>query len=894
MFSKEFLKKKFADEYAKHYEVELFRKEGFKRYVCGGCGKGYWSLVERQNCGDSIHAPYTFIKEQPSRESYVGFWRKYEDFWKKRGHAIVPRYPVLSRWRDDLYFTIASIVDFQRLEHGRTVFEYPANPLVVPQMCLRFNDIANVGVTGRHLSCFMMAGQHSFDCARPEKGGYWKDLCIQHNFDFLTQVMAIPKEEITYGEDVWSIPDFSSFGPCIESFSRGSELVNSVFTEFRRGENDLIQPLDMQVIDVGWGFERLLWYYNGSPSAYDAVFPKEIDFMKKRASFEPPEELTRKYSRLASGLDVESTVNMRQEKEKIARTLEISLETLEKTIAPMQAIYAIADHSRALLFALTDGALPSNAAGGYNLRVLLRRSLGFIDEYSFDFELIDLMRLQAGELAGLFPELSENLEGIGDILKHEKRKFADSLVKGRRVASQTIASGKPVTTKEMQVLYESHGVTPELLEKAAKAEGKMVEIPNEFYRLLTDKHASRVKEAKPYAKAFEGVAATKRVYYEKPLATELQARVLAVRGNRIALESTLFYPEGGGQATDKGHIAGREVVFVDAVDDVIIHELSDAHGIEEGTIVKLVVDKDRRLALMRHHSATHLVIQSAQRVLGKHVWQFGSRKEADEAHVDITHYKKITREEREAIEALANQKVLEAVSINSKWMDRGEAERKYGFRLYQGGGAIGHTLRIIEVEGFDTQACGGLHVGNTSLIGAIKIIGVEGIQDGMVRLRYVAGGEAVKWMQKQHAILEEASAVFGVPPSELVSAEQKLLDDWKQRGKELEKEREELSRREGVTYAEEAKKKPEIVSGAKPFESFGLSYPSALLEKTALIAAKNNPSTSFVLSNTEGNLVVASGTMSPFDASTLIKDYGVGGGTSHFARGKRPITRMDV
>ena len=144
MASKDELRKEFSKDYKRHYEVPLFGKEGFSRFTCKKCGKGYWALEEGQDCGDSAHREYSFFREKPRVMGYADFWKKFADFWKKNGHSVIPRYPVLSRWRDDLYFTIASIVDFQRLEAGRIVFEYPENPLMVPQICLRFPDIANI------------------------------------------------------------------------------------------------------------------------------------------------------------------------------------------------------------------------------------------------------------------------------------------------------------------------------------------------------------------------------------------------------------------------------------------------------------------------------------------------------------------------------------------------------------------------------------------------------------------------------------------------------------------------------------------------------------------------------------------------------------------------------
>ncbi|MCJ7817052.1 MAG: alanine--tRNA ligase-related protein, partial [Candidatus Aenigmarchaeota archaeon] len=222
MFTKDILKRNFAKEWKKHYQLELFSEKGFIRKTCPKCGKNFWTLdPERILCGDPPCENYGFIGKPITKNKwdYVQTWKEFESFFKKNGHTSIPRYPVIDRWRPDLFFTIASIQDFQRIDQGNMVFENPADPLVVPQVCLRFPDIPNIGVTGRHHSSFIMSGQHSF-------GNYWKDRCIQLNFEFLTKNMGIPEKELVYTEDVWAMPDFSAFGPCMETFSKGLELVN--------------------------------------------------------------------------------------------------------------------------------------------------------------------------------------------------------------------------------------------------------------------------------------------------------------------------------------------------------------------------------------------------------------------------------------------------------------------------------------------------------------------------------------------------------------------------------------------------------------------------------------------------------------------------------------------
>src|SRR5271170_1946327 len=218
---KEILQERFSNEYEKYYLVDLFKRKGFVRKKCTNCGKHFWALrPERTVCDESTCSPYTFIGDPPTKKrlGYIQAWDVVEKFFVKNGHASVPRYPVVARWRPDLFFTVASIVDFQRIENGKVVFELPTNPLVVPQMCLRFNDIPSVGVSGKHGTSFCMIGQ----TAIANKQGYWKDRCIDLDFELLTKEFGIPEEEVTFEESVWV--GAGAFGYSLEYFVRGLEL----------------------------------------------------------------------------------------------------------------------------------------------------------------------------------------------------------------------------------------------------------------------------------------------------------------------------------------------------------------------------------------------------------------------------------------------------------------------------------------------------------------------------------------------------------------------------------------------------------------------------------------------------------------------------------------------
>ena len=192
MDKKEILKE-FSSDPDRYYNVKLFQDQGFIRKSCLECKRFFWTLDSgRELCPDDADDTYSFIGDPPTtkRFDYTQAWKEVESFFVKNGHTSISRYPVVCRWRDDLYFTIASIVDFQRIMGSIVVFEFPANPLVVPQTCLRFKDLENVGVTGRHFSSFCMIGQHSI----PNSQGYWKDKCIELDFRLLTKDLELRKK----------------------------------------------------------------------------------------------------------------------------------------------------------------------------------------------------------------------------------------------------------------------------------------------------------------------------------------------------------------------------------------------------------------------------------------------------------------------------------------------------------------------------------------------------------------------------------------------------------------------------------------------------------------------------------------------------------------------------
>lgn len=761
--SKEELGKEFGKDYKEYYWTRTFEEEGFERRKCKNCGRNFWSTEKRDLCDDSSHTPYTFFKSKPRPFGYVEFWKKFAKFFKENGHSVIDRYPVVSRWRQDLYFTIASIQDFQRIENGEMGFEYSANPLVVPQICLRFPDIANVGVTGRHFTSFMMAGQHAFDWPT---AGYWRDRTIELNYKFLTKELGMKKEDIIYNEDVWAMGDFSEFGPSLEFFSKGAEFGNAVFTQFE-SVNGKVKELQGKVVDVGWGFERLLWFHTGFDNAYDAVFHDVIEKSEGRLGFELESEHFKKFAMYSSELDVTEKGDYRRKVASILKKTGITESEYEKRIKPIQAYYAILDHARTLLFAVSDGALPSNIGGGYNIRVILRRALGFISEYNMDMKLIDIAELHARELKGLYPELGENLETLSKIIDIESDRYSKSVDNARRIVEGIVKRKEKLGKEQLRTLYESNGVTPELIEAVAMRQGVRLELPEGAYEDILKGDFTEKKKARKIDIP-EKLPKTEQLYYK--LDIESESKTLYADKNHVVLDATPFYPEGGGQEADHGKINGYEVVDVQKVGEVIVHimkeEIGKTGSLKVGKKAICEVDKERRARLMAHHTATHLMSAAARSVIGKHAWQEGTRKSFDKAHIDIAHYDKLTPKETGELEHFVNSRIFNGIKVSIQEMERGKAEGEFGFSIYQGHGMPTKKMRMVIIRDakgrlIDAEACGGLHLaGQEYAIGIVKILNTSRIHDGVDRIEFAAGRAAVDYFKKeQDELLKAAEAL---------------------------------------------------------------------------------------------------------------------------------------
>ncbi len=800
------------------YRLEYFEENGFHRKQCPECGDHFWTRdPDRDTCGEPPCGTYEFIDEPGFDESYtLGEMReRFLSFFEERGHERVAPYPVAAnRWRDDVLLTQASIYDFQPLvTSGKT--PPPANPLTISQPCIRMQDIDNVGKTGRHTMAFEMMAHHAFNAREDlEEPGryayegevYWKSRTVAYCDELLAELGA-DLDDVTYIEDPWV--GGGNAGPAIEVIYRGLELATLVFMSMERDpdgeyllkDGNRYSKMDTYVVDTGYGLERWTWMSQGTPTVYEAIYPETIEFLTDNAGLEYTEEeraIVHDAAALAGTLDIDDVDDVEAARGDIAAEVGVSVERLRELVEPLEEIYAIADHARTLAYMLGDEIVPSSAGTGYLARMVLRRTKRLADSVGVDAPLDELVDMEADRLG------YENRDHVRTVVRTELEKYHETLERGRRrvesLAEEYASRGEPIPTEELIELYDSHGIHPDTVAEIAADYDAAVRVPDEFYALVASRHegGDTENESTEDHEEVGGLPETDRLYYEDQTRTEFEAMVLEVfereQGYDVVLDQTMFYPEGGGQPADRGTLATDDatvaVTDVQRVDGVVLHRTDGDPG--TGEFVRGSVDGERRRAHMRHHTATHLVGRAAREVLGEHVRQAGAQKGTESARLDLTHYDSVSREQLEAIERRANEYVIEDAPVEQEWRHRNDAETEYGFDIYQGGIPEGEQIRLIHA-GEDTQACGGTHVSRTGEVGAIKLLGTERIQDGVVRVTYAAGDAAIAAVQATERRLRAAADALDVEPEAVPETATRFFQEWKARGKRIERLKEELA-----------------------------------------------------------------------------------------------------
>ncbi len=870
------------------YEVELFRTQGFARQVCTKCGTPFWSLGTHETCGEAPCQEYDFIGASPFKKKLTlrAMQEDFLSFLEQNGHARVRRYPIVARWRDDVFFTQASVYPFQPwVISGQA--SPPANPLAISQPCARFNDVDNVGKTGEHFTLFHMMAHHAFNF--PGKFIYFKDRTVEICHTFLTERLGLDPTIVRYKENQWR--GGGNSGPCFEVVFGGAEPATLVFMQNREVDGKDV-PMGTQVVDTGYGLERLTWISQGATSAYEAVFGDALAYLKRATGAKRVDErILKEYSKVAGMLKVENLADVRAIRQQTAARVGIDVEELVAQVAPLEALYTVCDHSRALIFLLGDGVTPSNSREGYFARLLIRRGLRALKDLNISYTLADTISFMIDQMREDYPEFFLNKGDILRLLKVEEQRYKETLEKGRaivgRMEGELRAENKTFDVDTLLQLYDSHGLNPDVVREFTSL---AVTVPDDFYAKVAERHIQPAREPERGLEAPADLPATRIRVYENRRKRAFRAKALAFTQGGIVLDQTYFYPEGGGQEADHGTISGYEVHDVQRAGSVVLHFVRGDASRLVGKRVKCEVDAVRRDALTRNHSATHIVLGAARKVLGNHVWQAGAHKAQEFARLDITHYDALSEDEIAKIEDLANGRVLQDGLVRSKFMPRDVAEQRYGFRLYQGGSVPGGELRVVEFPHWDVEACGGTHVANASDVGLIKILRTTRIQDGVVRIEYAAGTAALAAIRSQERELAKSAEALGVPPNQVGAAAARIMDEWREQRRELDKVRTDLAGAaaknllEGATAVGDTKLVVRQIEGEMR-DLMALSReicddPKAV----ALLGARSPSGASLIVSHGADVLLDAREVLAP----AVLAIGGRGGGRPDFAQGAGP------
>lgn len=741
--------------------------------------------------------------------------KKFLEYFGERDHLICPSASLVP---DDpsVLFSIAGMVQFKKHFLGEERLSKPR--AVSSQKCLRTNDIEKVGRTARHHTFFEMLGNFSF-------GDYFKEDAILWGWEFITKEMCISSENLwvsIFEEDdealniwkkylpenrivrlgkennFWTMGPTGPCGPCSEIIvdlgdrrgcnspdcrvgcdcDRYLELWNLVFTQFNRDENGSLHPLPQKNIDTGMGLERLASVVQGTPTNFETDIIKPlIDYLKEMA-------------------DSENQIGQRQN---------ISLKI-------------IADHIRAVTFLISDGVHPSNEGRGYVLRRLIRRAVRHGKLLGIDKKFLYLAGGKAINLMkDAYPDLQAKKDYIAQMIVAEEDRFRETLRQGVALLENIIqdlkARGQTVMSgSEVFKLYDTYGFPMDLTQEILTEESLSLD-EKEFCNLLEEQKKQARKfwkgsgdeELNPVlAKLNALFPETEFVGYEKEKAesnilgiiknNELVDSVGCLEEAEFILDASPFYGESGGQVGDVGTFSAArkkaDIVGVKKVGKgILLHRGKVAEGsISRHDKVNAVIDIKHRLNIARNHSATHLLQSSLRKILGNHVEQNGSLVGLDSLRFDYTHFSHLMPDEIEKIEDLVNEKIRENLQVQIKETSLKEAMKMGAMALF--GEKYGDRVRVVKMEDFSLEVCGGTHVKRTGDIGAFKIISEQGVSSGVRRIEAVTGYSVIKLLREREVVLYELAGKFKSNLAELLPKVDKFIHEYRNIEKELASQKE--------------------------------------------------------------------------------------------------------
>ena len=732
--------------------------------------------------------------------------RMYLDFFASKGHLVMKSFSLVPHNDNSLLLINAGMAPLKPYFTGQEI--PPRRRVATCQKCVRTGDIDNVGKTARHLTFFEMLGNFSF-------GDYFKHEAIAWSWEFLTKVLGMPEDRLypsIYGEDeeafeIWTkeigVPaeritrfyrdpetgECDNFwehgagpcGPCSEIyFDRGEkygcgkpdckvgcdcdrfmEVWNNVFTQFNGDGKGHYEELENKNIDTGMGLERL------------AVVMQDVD----------------------SVFDIDT---MKAIRDKIC---EMSGKTYHTDALDDVSIRLITDHIRSATFLVSDGVLPSNEGRGYVLRRLIRRAARHGRMLGIDGTfLAKLSETVIRESKDGYPELEEKKEFIFRVLTEEEEKFNKTIDQGLAILEQMeqemVASGSKVLSGENTFrLYDTYGfpvdLTGEILEEKGLSydEAGFTACMEEQRRKARDAHkttnymgadASIYEEMDPaLTSEFVGydhlehtsdIRALVKVSGDEGKESLADVLTEGMEGT-IIVDETPFYATMGGQIGDSGVISSPKGSFTvkdtfKAVGGKIVHVGQMTSGeLRVGDTVTLKVDADRRSAIARNHSATHLLQKALREVLGSHVEQAGSDVNPDRLRFDFTHFSAMTKEEIAKVEDIVNTKIAAAIPVVTEIMSLEEAKKTGAMALF--GEKYGEKVRVVEMGDFSVELCGGTHVKNTSEIAAFKILSESGVAAGVRRIEALTSRAVFTYYDQVEQQLQEAATLAKCTPAGL-------------------------------------------------------------------------------------------------------------------------------
>ena len=724
--------------------------------------------------------------------TYAGAW---ETFKRSLESARIPckaidRYPVVARWRNDVDYVAAGIFCFQPYCVTGEL-EPPANPLICPQFCVRFNDLDNIGITGRHYSGFIMLGIQVFN--KPNNYVFFKEECVEFNYRWLTEELKISPDDITFVEDIWA--GGGNCGPSMEYFINGMEIGNMVFMQYKTFHDGTLEELPIKIIDVGIGLERIPWLINGSATSYLDVFQNAFAWLSNKLGVSVNNEVWEKFGPLSCRLNIDEVDNIDETWAEIAKEINMDVNVVKKAINEARELYIVLDHTRTVMMIIQDGSLPSNVGGGNNVRNMLRRVFALMkknnwwEKLGIDgfVELCEMHKKDLEEIYGKFPEY----KSFKDIIQIEYDRWRNTDSQQKQKVEKALKKNPTLTIDDWITLMTTHGIPADAIAQFSKQS-----VPGNLYYEISQRQERTAKAAEVILYNTTHLAETDNLFYKYPHDFEFEGKILDVFANLnqdnarniVILDRSAFYPTSGGQQHDTGilKIDGEtyNVVNAEKVGKCVLHILDRplpnpdiSHY--KGMTVWGKVDEARRRQLRNHHTATHIIFAACRKVLGPHVWQAGAKKTVEQAHLDITHYTSLTPQQEKEIENEANRIVLQGKNIKKGFIDKKEAELKYGFRLYQGGVVPGNELRVVNIEDTDVEACCGTHCDNTSEVGWIKLLRTTRVADGTVRLYYVAGEKTIEKLNVETQIIKDLEEIWSVNQKDIVMTAKRFFNEYK-------------------------------------------------------------------------------------------------------------------